>query len=56
MIDKTWAAGAGCIKLLTNSDPDLYLICKLKSKASVCISDKDWMRMFYLAYQVHTSK
>ena len=41
--DKTWA-------------PDLYLIYKLEPKASVCISDKDRMRMFYLAYQIHTSK
>ena len=40
--DKTWAA-------------DLYPIYKLEPKASVCISDKDRMRMFYLAYQIHTS-
>ena len=34
--DKTWAA-------------DVYLIYKLEPKTSVCISDKDRMRMFYLA-------
>ena len=43
VIDKTWAA-------------DLYLIYKLEPKASVCISDKGRMRMFYLAYQIHTFK
>ena len=32
VIDKTWAA-------------DLYLIYKLEPKASVCISDKDRMRI-----------
>ena len=36
-IDKAWAA-------------DLYRIYKLEPKSSVCISDKDRMRMFYLAY------
>ena len=42
IIDKTWAA-------------DLYLKYKLEPKASICLSDKDQMRMLYLAYQIHTS-
>ena len=34
---------------------DLYLIYKLESKASVCMSNKDHTWKFYLAYQIDCS-
>lgn len=34
---------------------DLYLIYKLEPNASVRISDKDHMRLFYMAYQINTT-
>ena len=33
---------------------DLYLIYKFEPKASVCISDKDRMRIFYISYETNT--
>ena len=32
---------------------DLYLIYKFEPKASVCISDKDRVRIFYISYETN---